>query len=749
MQQRQAQTIVWTVIGILLCTTVSVEGFQSTALTTNARPTGIGRTTMPRLPPRHFRTQLYDAREDEIRKKIEKLKEEGRISGDNDEATPEKKKKRSAYDDYADKVQGRLGKKRGQMLGFAGDGTKNWNKKKKEEKEYDIDAFIAEEEKLDAKELELECSGEKAQEQDGRGREVSKMDSRGRRVAMIGSLPEEALPPKESPTSYSGDDDDDDGENKKVSIDPSLFDLPDTDPDPPEMSEEELVELVAERLAQKRAIEDAEIEAAAEAKRRAREAEEPSASTDESTTTKKSTTGVGGSWSKKNETEPEADYTPKVGGWGVFARPKSISEAYGGGRRIGAGYDNVDDEAQKLNTKRLLKEYREKVGIEVPTEKEHAAEIDEALAIGQRAMQRGVYATAVSALEKVTKWCSTNSKVGSKVYLELAMAYEAVGRTKEASQIYKTLTECRMEDVKYNAKRLLYGLEAIEMMKDVSSDFTRKKTRNTFIDATGLDSFASNFDDVYQTAYVDLNSGFYKKLTENVVRSTREARQILMVAQGKGEVSRTRIIQALRCISRSFEDLLQAEIEAAKIEEPTAFLNGKPIKKGPSSSSGFEIQTGSVGDFELLSANEMIEYMDGEWRLQLLADKSGDGVSFFNTTGASQTFSTKDMTFSASGPSGLVTEKCSGKIEMDASKRVLTRSEVESSNTGVNGLLSMIGGGKNTGFSGAVSRQQQVVTVDPLLLITRRARASRNTGDLDKEYFGVWRRVLPEENDFP
>ena len=191
-----------------------------------------------------------------------------------------------------------------------------------------------------------------------------------------------------------------------------------------------------------------------------------------------------------------------------------------------------------MNTAKLLKDYRRKVGIDVPTEKEHAQEIEEALKIGQLAMQRGIYATAVSALEKVTQWCSTNSKVGSKVYLELAMAYEAVGRTKEAYQVYKTLADCRMEDVKYNAKRLLYGMEAMEVMKDLSSEFSRKKTKNTFIETTGLDTIASNFDDVYNTAYIDLEGGFYKKLTESVVRSNREARQILLKATGQRGAAR-------------------------------------------------------------------------------------------------------------------------------------------------------------------------------------------------------------------
>ena len=765
--------IALTITGFILSLLV-VHGIRSgTISNTRSNPllTKTLSSPIPSLPcqflssSRSFRTCLFDSpssrdsREEEIRKKIEKLKEEGRLgkseasSEDSSDLTDRRRK--SAYDDYADKVQGKLGKRQGQLLGFTGDGTKNWDSKtssKDKSKEYDIDDFIAEEEKADAAELKSESTLD-APEQDERGRQVAKTDGRGRRIATIGSLPEDLLPPKEPDTIMTASSSEDETKEQKISINPAIFDLPEEEP--PEMTEEELVELVAERLAEKRAAEDAAIEAAAAARREnSRQAEESTTTAGEqgdndqsiSSGTNMTTSGVGGSW-KKSENEPEADYKPKVGGWGVFPRPKSISEAYGGGRRIGAGYDKVDDEAQKSNTQRLLKDYRKKVGIEVPSEKEHAAEIEEALSIGQRAMQRGVYGTAVSALEKVTKWCSTNSKVGSKVYLELAMAYEAVGRTNEAVQVYKTLTECRMEDVKYNAKRLLYGLEAMEVMKSVSSDFTRKKTRNAFIDATGLDNIASKFDDVYQTAYVDLDNGYYKKLTESVVRSTREARQILVQAQGKGEVSRTRIVQALRCLSRQFDDMLQSEIDSSVSQQPTAYLNGKPIERGPPESSDYGSSIGTLGDFTLLNAKEMIANIDGEWKLQLLADKTGDGVSFFNTTSAVQKFSIDDMTFSASGPSGLGTENCSGRIVMDDSKRVLSRDQIDSSNTGVGGILSMISGGKNSGFSAAVSRKQQIISVDSLLLITRCARGSRKSGDLDKEYFGVWRREIPQ-NDF-
>ena len=754
--------VVLTILGALF-SPLLVSSIRSSG-TVSSRTNSLRRTSLPcpNLPvsnrflssSRSSRTRLFDSppdsREEEIRQKIEKLKEEGRLgSKEGSSESKNLKAKRSALDDYADKVQRKLGKRQGQLLGFTGDGTKNWGKASSKKKEYDVDDFIAEEAKADAAEMKSKALSD-SEDQDDRGRQVAKMDGRGRRVGTIGSLPEELRPAKEPDTILSSSDSEGGAKEKPISINPAIFDIPEIE-EPPELAEDELVELVAERLAEKRAIEDAEIEAAAKARReeKARQEEMEGTTTgadeEESLTTRKSTTGVGGSWTQSKD-EPEADYKPKVGGWGVFARPKSISEAYGGGRRIGAGFDNTD-ESSELETKRRLKEYRKKVGIEVPSEKEHASEIEEALSIGQRAMQRGVYATAVSALEKVTQWCSTNSKVGSKVYLELAMAYEAVGRTKEAAQVYKTLSECRMEDIKYDAKRLLYGLEAMEVMKDVSSDFDRKKTRNTFIDATGLDNIAANFDDVYQTAYVDLDKGFYKKLTESVVRSTREARQILIKAEGKGEVSRTRIVQALRCLSRQFDEMLQSEIDASVVQEPTAFLNGKPIEKGPTESSRYGLQIASRDDFTLLSASEMMANIGGEWNLQLLADRSGDGVSFFNTTVAIQQFSTDDMTFSASGPSGLGTEKCSGQIAMDGSKRILSKEQVQSASSGVGGILSMLSGGKNSGFPAAVTRKHQIISVDSLLLITRCARGSRKSGDLDKEYFGVWRRVFPEDDD--
>lgn len=384
------------------------------------------------------------SREDEIRRKILNLKRQGKIS---DSPTPGSSPKPS----YEDKVKEKLGKKKSQMLGFSDDDDQT-------------NAIQAE---LDSEDEEAISSDDAPQPQGRIGPLPELQDKSSMRYA----------PQEDQVTSDYGYE----APNKPL-IDPDLFD----EDSEPEMSEEDLVDLVSRRLNEKQ---QQQADASNPATLSAASASAPSSVTESSlteSTLKQTTSGVGGTWTKDDKSNSTEYYKPKSGSWGAFPRPKDISKAYGGGRRVGAGYSKEDQEVADLATKEKLQRYREKVGIDVPSEKEHAVEIEEALQLGQLAMLRGVYAIAVAALEKVTPWCSTNSKVGSKVFLELAMAYEAVGRNQEAYQVYQTLSTCRMEDVKHNAKRLMYGMEAMEIMRDISSEFSRKKIKNTFIDATGL-----------------------------------------------------------------------------------------------------------------------------------------------------------------------------------------------------------------------------------------------------------------------
>lgn len=460
---------------------------------------------------------------------------------------------------------------------------------------------------------------------------------------------------------------------------------------------------------------------------------------------KKTTSGIGGAWSK-NETSKADSYRPANGGWGYFPRPKDISKAYGGGKRVGAEVETtMEDEMRKQqaieDTRDKLKIYREKVGIEVQSEKEHAKEIEEALLLGQRAMQRGVYGTAVSVLEKVTKWCSTNSKVGSQVFLELAMAYEAVGRTSEAIQVYTALTTSRMDDVKYNAKKLLYGIEAMQFMRDEakSEAFSKKKASQTFIDTTGLGNIASNFDKVYNTAYVDLDrkGGYYRKLTQNVVRSAREARQILLAATDSSEVDRTKIVQALLSIDRSFQDALRSKIKREKLaeEKPVAMMNGVPIQRKEIEE---DLKSYELGD-NLGEIDQVMENIGGIWRLQLLASNKGDGVDFFNKTLSSQSFDTSEMNYKATSPSGFFSLSQKGVFEIDEKQRIITRRDIEKEGSAA--FFTDVYSTKLSGPIAAVNLQQQIISIDSELLVTRTVVPKEQMSGNIKGYFSVWRRT--------
>merc|ERR1719223_1390680 len=181
----------------------------------------------------------------------------------------------------------------------------------------------------------------------------------------------------------------------------------------------------------------------------------------------------------------------KSGSWGVFPRPKSISKTYGGGKRIGVGFSDDgkdDDEKSVEETRARLQAYREKFGIDVQSEKDHAEEIKQAREVAKLMYSRGVYNNAAKTLEKVTPWCSSNSRVGGRVFLELGMAYEAYGKTSEAITVYQTLSQSRMDDVKKDATRLLYGIEAMEFMRNEvkAKNFQRQKIRDDYIDVSVL-----------------------------------------------------------------------------------------------------------------------------------------------------------------------------------------------------------------------------------------------------------------------
>ncbi len=533
-----------------------------------------------------------------------------------------------------------------------------------------------------------------------------------------------------------------------------------------EMEEEDMIDAVARALAEKDEVirsRSSSLEGVVPSAPPMQDEDDAATPSPISESTDQTTSGVGGSWSSPNSEQGPDAYQPKVSTWGAFPRPRNISVAYGGGKRVGAGV-KADEKLKQQSidsTKERLRAYREKMGIEVQSEKDYADVIEEALLLAGRAMQRGSYAVGVSALEKVTQYCSTRSKLGGKVFLELAMAYEAEGKTDKAIGLYATLTKSPIEEIKMNADKLLYGLEAINFMRNEAKleDFSRKKAADTFIDATGFRDMTQNFDKVYNTAYIDLDKGsqYYKMLTENVVRSTREARQILLKAVSASEVERMKVVQALRSISRHFDDYLILEKKNAEAKNVPVDYAGRPIVSTRRSTE----TTTAIGldGFVLSEPTQMLNSLNGEWRLQVMANKKGDGVDFFNNTLFWQkidTSSRDDMAY-ISGSPGMKAQ--SGTLNFNGEERILSRDGMSSTSVpvggggggGGGGLLSMFFGGAG-GSAAATAGQmikvpQQVLSVDSALLITR-AIVKVNAIDNVKSYYSVWRRVEPGTYNF-
>ena len=259
-----------------------------------------------------------------------------------------------------------------------------------------------------------------------------------------------------------------------------------------------------------------------------------------------------------------------------------------------------------------------------------------------------------------------------------------------------------------------------------------------------------NFDRVYNTAYIDLDKGsqYYRMLTENAVRSTREARQVLLRAVSAAEVNRMKVVQALRSISRSFDEAVLAErkVIEEELNIPVDYT-GRPIvstvRRSTTTTTQEDLATAIGMDGYVLSKPfEITDKLDGEWKLQLMADKRGDRVEYFNTTLFWQRIDTSTMRYigGMKGFSRSTTQ--TGLLEFDESGRILSRDGVSSPNIpgmGGNNLLSMfLGSGSNAGEM--IKVPQQVLLIDSVLLVTR-AIVKFQAADNVKDYYSVWRRV--------
>lgn len=460
---------------------------------------------------------------------------------------------------------------------------------------------------------------------------------------------------------------------------------------------------------------------------------------------KTGTSGIGGAWSPTAENSTVEEYSPTVGTWGAFPRPKDISAAYGGGKRIGANVYQTEEEkergeAQDRKTAERLAKYKEaSVDLLSLAEKENEEEITAALSQASLAMKRGIYNKATSRLESVTEFCSTNSRLGGNVYLELAMCYEATGKGDLAINIYKSLSSSKVDKIRKDAQRLLFGIEALEFMN--FSEGPSKKVTTATIDASALTNMAQYMTDakVYNTAYVNMDKGskYYNLLTKNVVRTTREARQILLKADGRGKVERLRVVQALQAMAREFDKAMAEEEEQRRLKNrKVPMINGQPLFEVEE--SGGPVTT--EGGYTLSSAEDMAASIDGEWRMQLMADRKGEGVQYVDAGNAWQRFDMGEGGWKSFSPLAFLKVVEDGTYSFEDEMRVVRRNRV-SSDDGISGgfLASLLSG---TGSERIAA--QQVLSADSEVCITRKYLPTKELMSNDeniKNYFTVWRRA--------
>eukprot|EP01038_Epipyxis_sp_PR26KG_P013481 gene13481-18086_t len=112
-------------------------------------------------------------------------------------------------------------------------------------------------------------------------------------------------------------------------------------------------------------------------------------------------------------------YTPARSTWGLFQRPRDISQAYGGGRVISREeMDRLDEEWEKKEKK---KSDNVKVLLSgtMKLEYENEAKIKDALSRSRGYMYNGNRQGAVKILESVEPFLSWQSDLGGEVFLEL------------------------------------------------------------------------------------------------------------------------------------------------------------------------------------------------------------------------------------------------------------------------------------------------------------------------------------------
>ncbi|KAI3426213.1 hypothetical protein D9Q98_008589 [Chlorella vulgaris] len=165
-------------------------------------------------------------------------------------------------------------------------------------------------------------------------------------------------------------------------------------------------------------------------------------------------------------------HKPAVTTWGVFPRPKNISEAYGGGRNLPPGKALESEVASKEREARVsakLKEYRKAMGLEIDPAVEAQAQAlyQEGLVL----FDDGHVSLALPKFAAATELMVVRSRLGGEARLQQAICLDSLGRNQEAYELYKSIESHSAPGVAKKAKRMLFGWKAAETLKTGSISY--------------------------------------------------------------------------------------------------------------------------------------------------------------------------------------------------------------------------------------------------------------------------------------
>ncbi|GIL64357.1 hypothetical protein Vafri_18328 [Volvox africanus] len=155
-------------------------------------------------------------------------------------------------------------------------------------------------------------------------------------------------------------------------------------------------------------------------------------------------------------------YKPKVSTWGMFPRPKDISEAYGGGRNLKPGQE-IETAQQRAERERnyasALAAYKARAGLEVdPEAEERAAKLYEE---GMELFIAGQLKASYEKFEKVLAAVPVKTKYGGLATLQKAIVLDSVGQNEAAQKLYKSIATHGVAQISKKAKQMLFGFEAM------------------------------------------------------------------------------------------------------------------------------------------------------------------------------------------------------------------------------------------------------------------------------------------------